>query len=112
MSRAGQSDVVVYGRVAEIRLGPGKAESNLAKHGVSFEEAATVFGDPLSLDIDDPDLFEDEHRFVITGRSIADQLLTVNYTEREGEVDAMSIRIISARRPEPRERRKYMEDHG
>jgi len=40
------------------------------------------------------------------------QLLTISYTERENNIDAMNIRIISARRPEPRERRKYAEDHG
>ncbi|MBC5800318.1 MAG: BrnT family toxin [Candidatus Eremiobacteraeota bacterium] len=45
-------------------------------------------------------------------RSIGDELLTVNYTEREGKLGALSIRIISARRAEPHERRKYAESHG
>ena len=59
-----------------------KAESNLAKHGVSFEEAATVFSDPLSLTIPDPAHSQAEDRFIIIGRSHQQKLLVVVHTER------------------------------
>jgi len=68
-----------------------KAASNLQKHGVSFEEAATAFGDPLSVTIQDPDHSEEEERFILLGRSETERLLTVVHTER-GD----TIRIISA----------------
>jgi uncharacterized protein len=81
---------------------PPKAESNLAKHGVSFEEAATVFADPLT-DIQ-PDLLHsiDEARFLALGTSAAGRLLVVVFGERPGV-----IRLISAREATPRERRDY-----
>jgi uncharacterized protein len=69
-----------------------KAAANLRKHGVSFEEAATVFGDPLYIDFYDPDHSIEEHRYLILGTSSAGQLLIVSYTERD-EV----VRLISAR---------------
>jgi uncharacterized protein len=78
-----------------------KAQTNLAKHGVSFEEAATVFGDTLSATIPDPQLIE-EARYVTLGHSATGRLLVVVHTDRGG-----SIRIISARIAEPRERRAY-----
>ena len=81
-----------------------KAQSNLAKHGLSFDEAATAFGDPLSLTIPDPDHSDDEDRFVLLGESYAGRLVVVVFTER-GE----RIRIISARIATPRERRAYEE---
>jgi len=81
-----------------------KARDNLNKHGVSFEEAATVFGDPLSLTIDDPLHSVEESRFVIIGRSIRQRLLVVVHTERGDQ-----IRIISARPSTRRERRSYEE---
>ena len=70
-----------------------KAASNLEKHGVSFGEALTVFGDPLEVTIQDPDHSEAEFRFVSIGRSLMSRLLVVAYTEREGR-----IRLISAER--------------
>jgi hypothetical protein len=81
---------------------PPKAERNLAFHGVSFEEAATVFDDPLT-DIQ-PDLLHsiDEARFLALGTSSAGRLLVVVFTEKPGV-----IRIISAREATPRERRNY-----
>jgi uncharacterized DUF497 family protein len=81
-----------------------KAGSNLAKHGVHFEEAATVFGDPLSVTIFDPAHSQAEDRFIILGRSHLDKLLVVVHTER-GD----NIRIISARRASRRERKQYEE---
>jgi uncharacterized protein len=79
-----------------------KAQSNLEKHGVTFEEAMTVFGDPLEFTIPDPDHSEGEFRFLSLGRSNQGRLLVVSYTDREGH-----IRLISARAAEPRERKTY-----
>ena len=79
-----------------------KAKRNVRKHKVSFEEASTVFADPLSLTIPDPLHSEEEDRFVTMGMSIKGRLLVVVHTER-GDI----IRIISARLATPRERRDY-----
>jgi len=81
-----------------------KAATNLEKHGVSFDEAATVFGDPLYIDFYDPDHSHDEHRYLIMGQSTTGRLLIVSYTERD-EV----VRLISARDVTPAERRAYEE---
>jgi uncharacterized DUF497 family protein len=81
---------------------PQKAESNAKKHAVSFEEASTVFGDPLSLTIPDPLHSIGESRFVILGNSHQGRLLVVVYTEQDGQ-----IRIISARLATGAERRQY-----
>ena len=82
-----------------------KAKVNLAKHGVSFEEATTVFGDPLSLTIPDPAHSQSEARSIILGHSHEQKLLVVIHTER-GD----TIRIISARRASRRERKDYEEN--
>jgi hypothetical protein len=79
---------------------PEKAESNLANHGVSFEEASSVFGDPLATTVSDPDHSEGEKRFLTTGLSNQQRVLIVWHTERED-----GIRIIGAREATPRERR-------
>ena len=84
-----------------------KAHQNLQKHAISFEEAATVFGDPLSLTIPDPLHSELEDRFVIVGESIRQRLLVVVHTERGNH-----IRIISARLATRRERKTYEEGHS
>ena len=81
---------------------PTKARVNLAKHGVAFEEAVTVFGDPLSVTISDPLHSAGEHRFIIVGRSQQGRLLVVAHTMRGDR-----IRLISARRATGRERRQY-----
>ncbi|OGF56874.1 MAG: hypothetical protein A2Z21_08860 [Candidatus Fraserbacteria bacterium RBG_16_55_9] len=81
-----------------------KTKHNLKKHGVSFEEAATVFGDSLSLTIEDPLHSKSEERFVIIGESVRRRILVVVHTER-GD----NIRIISARRATRRERETYEE---
>lgn len=83
---------------------PKKAAANLKKHGVSFEEASTVFHDVLSVTGSDPDHSVGEHRFVTFGNSSQNRLLVVAHTE-EGE----HIRIISARRATRQERRIYEE---
>ena len=79
-----------------------KAASNLVKHGIRFEEAATVFGDALSITISDSAHSQTEARVVILGRSHRERLLVVIHTER-GD----SIRIISARLASRRERKDY-----
>jgi len=81
-----------------------KARSNLAKHGISFDEASTAFGDPLSIAIGDPLHSEREDRYVLIGCSFANTLLVVVHTERGGR-----IRIISARPATRRERLRYEE---
>jgi len=79
-----------------------KAASNFAKHKVSFEEAATVFGDPLSDTFDDPDHSAAERRFLIIGYSEKGRLLFVSHTD-----DGEFTRIISAREPTRGERESY-----
>lgn len=81
-----------------------KAKSNLQKHGISFEEASTIFGDPLSLTIPDPLHSEHEERLVTIGLSIKFRILVVIHTER-GD----NIRIISARAATKREKQNYEE---
>lgn len=83
---------------------PKKAARNLAKHGVSFEDAATVFADPLARIESDPRHSVHEERFVLLGFSREQRFLAVMFAER-GE----SIRVISARRATRRERREYEE---
>jgi hypothetical protein len=79
-----------------------KAETNIRKHSVSFEEAATVFTDPLSLTIADPLRSYDEERFVIIGQSVQNRMLVVIHTDL-GD----TIRIISARLATSKERKNY-----
>jgi hypothetical protein len=83
-----------------------KAKSNLAKHGVSFADASTVFGDPRSLTIPDPAHSQVEERAIILGQARQHKLLVVVYTER-GD----NIRIISVRPASRRERKTYEEAH-
>ncbi len=84
---------------------PEKARLNIQKHDVSFEEAASVFFDPLSLTIPDPQHSFEEDRFVILGHSLHSRFLVVIHTDRDGK-----IRIISARRATAAERRRYERD--
>ena len=84
---------------------PEKAEANLGKHGVSFAEAVTAFGDPLSMNMPDPDHSETEQRFIVLGMSDRYRLPVVSYTERPPRT-----RIISARLATRHERRQYEEE--
>jgi uncharacterized protein len=86
----------------EFEWDPVKAELNRQKHSVSFEEASTVFDDPLAVIFDDEAHSLYETREIIVGHSVHQQLLFVSFTERERR-----IRIISARRATPREQRDY-----
>jgi uncharacterized DUF497 family protein len=81
---------------------PEKAQGNLNKHGVSFEEATEVFSDPLSLTVPDPDHSQAEDRFVTLGSTRNAVLVVVVHTDREGRV-----RIVSARKATPKERKDY-----
>jgi uncharacterized protein len=83
---------------------PTKATKNLKKHDVSFEEAQTVFEDPLYVDFFDPDHSENEERYLIVGKSIEGRLLIVSYTERRD-----TTRIITAREVTRSEREAYEE---
>jgi uncharacterized DUF497 family protein len=83
---------------------PAKARENLAKHGISFEEAVTALEDPLSAIGPDPDHSFGEERFIAFGISPFGRLLAIAYTERDD-----TIRIISARRVTPNERKIYEE---
>jgi len=82
-----------------------KAHQNLLKHRVSFEEAATIFGDPLSLTIHDPIHSFGEHRFVTIGKSIKNRIIVAVHSDR-----GINIRIISARPAIVHERKNYEEN--
>ncbi|HEX3529923.1 MAG TPA: BrnT family toxin [Thermoanaerobaculia bacterium] len=84
---------------------PEKASHNLKKHGVSFEEAKTVFDDALFLVYADPAHSMEENRLLILGQSDRGRLLVVAYTERR-----KSVRLISAREATRRERKAYEEE--
>ena len=90
----------------EFEWDQGKARSNEEKHGTSFVEASTIFGDPLELTIADPDHSQREYRFVSIGRSNLGNLLVVAYTERAPN----RIRLISARRATNREQGYYWQN--
>ena len=79
-----------------------KALSNKKKHGITFEEASTVFADILSITIDDPGHSADEDRFVTVGTSVNERLIVVVHTEHDD-----FIRIISARKVTRHERKQY-----
>ncbi len=83
---------------------PAKAASNLRKHGVSFEDAKTVFLDEDGLLREDPDHSKDEERFILLGKSARANVLIVCHCYREGDE---IIRIISARRATKKEEQTY-----
>jgi hypothetical protein len=83
---------------------PKKAESNARKHGVTLDEASTVFGDPLALLMPDPDHSFNEERYLVPGMSNQRRLLVVAFAERPPRT-----RSISPRRATPREWRRYEE---
>jgi uncharacterized DUF497 family protein len=86
---------------------PGKARQNRRKHRVSFQEAATVFGDPLAVTYSDPDHSLSEQRFITIGMSGAGKVLMVAHSDHNEE----SVRIISARKATQREREHYEEEN-
>jgi hypothetical protein len=89
--------------VLEFEWDPGKERENRKKHGISFEEAKTVFGDPLARTRPDPEhAMPGEERWVAVGQSYSGKLILVAYEDRNRKV-----RIISARRATARERKAY-----
>lgn len=84
---------------------PRKASTNVGKHGVSFAEASTVFGDPLAITYPDPDHSRSERRFLTIGLSANNRLLVISHAE----TDSDAIRIISARKVTRHERKAYEE---
>ena len=85
---------------------PRKADSNFRKHGVAFDEAITVFSDPLAFIFDDMIHSEEEHREIIIGYSALSRLVLVCFVERSED----TIRIISARRATKAEIKDYEEN--
>jgi uncharacterized DUF497 family protein len=83
---------------------PKKATANVKKHGVTFQEAATIFGDPLAITFDDPDHSVSENRYITFGLSLQKRLIVVSHTERGDQT-----RIINARLMDRKERRIYEE---
>jgi uncharacterized protein len=83
---------------------PAKARENLRKHGVSFEEAQTVFSDDQALVLDDPDHSEHEDRFILLGMSSTLRVLTVVHCYL---ADDEAVRIVSARKATRSERTQY-----
>jgi uncharacterized DUF497 family protein len=81
-----------------------KSEENERKHGITFEEAKTVFNDPFAITIDDPDHSDDEYRYIDIGFSSKGTVLIVWYTER-----SENIRIIGCRKATRSERKTYEE---
>ncbi len=88
----------------EFEWDESKDLTNQKKHGVTFNEAATIFGDPLALTFDDPEHSENEERLLTFGVSRLNKFLIVSHTERDGK-----MRIISARKMETSERKIYEE---
>ena len=84
---------------------PAKAKTNVRKHAVTFDEASTIFGDPLNLLMADPDHSRDEQRYLLLGMSNRRRLLVVAFAERPPRT-----RLISARRATRQERRRYEEE--
>ena len=84
------------------RWDENKAKENLRKHGLSFKEASTAFGDPLSVTIEDLDHSYGESRYILLGETVNHRVVLVAHAEKHGEV-----RIISARFASRGERRSY-----
>ena len=89
---------------AEFAWDPKKAKSNLERHGVSFEEALTVFANPLARIFDDKDHPAEERREIIIGHSNKHRLLVVCFAER-----GSAVRVFSARKATRQERKDYEE---
>ncbi len=88
---------------------PKKAQSNKRKHGVGFEESATVFLDPMAVTIYDPDHSETEERWITMGISKNGRVLIVCHTFREESQEAVTIRIFSSRKANLQEIQEYGE---
>ena len=102
---AGQARASKYNRWVIYEWDPGKAADNQRKHGVSFDEAATVFLDPLAETFDDPDHSAEERRFITIGASMQLRLLFVAHADHGTD----RVRIISARLATRGETNAYQE---
>ena len=83
---------------------PKKATANFKKHGVTFQEAATIFGDPLAITFDDPDHSMSENRYITFGLSLQKRLIVVSHTERGDRTKTINARLMDRK-----ERRIYEE---
>ena len=92
----------------EFERNKAKAAANFKKHKITFDEASTVFSDPLARIFDDVEHSAEEHREIIVGHSVISRLLVVCFTERGEGV----IRIFSARQATRKERQDYEENTG
>jgi len=90
--------------VMQFEWDPKKATQNVEKHGVTFQEAATIFGDPLAITFYDPDHSTSENRYITFGLSVQKRPIVVSHTERKGRT-----RIINARLMDRKERKIYEE---
>jgi hypothetical protein len=88
----------------EFEWDPKKAAENVKKHGVTFQEAATIFGDPLAITFSDPDHSMGENRYITFGMSLRRRLIVSSHTERMGKTI-----IINARLMDRKERKIYEE---
>jgi uncharacterized protein len=88
----------------EFEWDPKKAAANVRKHNVAFQEAASVFGDPLALTFGDPDHSKNEDRYITFGLSLQKRLIVVSHVDRKKRT-----RIISARLMDRKERKIYEE---
>ena len=86
-----------------------KARLNFRKHKVSFEEAKTLFNDPLLLTYSDEDHLDIEERFISIGVSARNRTLLVIHTDRQETMDTLTIRIVSCRKVTSSERKTYEE---
>jgi uncharacterized DUF497 family protein len=98
-----ERDVVTAANGLTFEWGAQKASNNLAKHGVSFHDAATAFGDPLSITIGDPAHSNGEQRFLLIGRASNGKVVVVVHVERREN----RLRLISARPATRRELKDY-----
>jgi uncharacterized DUF497 family protein len=89
----------------EFEWDPEKAEQNLKKHGISFDEASTTFEDPLANVYLDPDHSESECRYVMVGMSSSGKTIVISFVERDDRVRIMSARVATRK-----ERRTYEEE--
>lgn len=94
----------------EVTWDAAKAQSNLAKHGVSFAQAATVLLDPLALTVFDAAHSQSEERWFTLGASSDDKLLAVAHTYQSTDTGQAHVRIISAREATRRERQQYQNE--
>jgi uncharacterized DUF497 family protein len=94
----------------DVAWDPAKALSNLAKHGVSFDQAATVLLDPLALTVFDAEHSQAEERWFTLGSASDGKLLAVSHTCQPASPLEVNVRIISAREATRRERQQYEDE--